>query len=169
METNTVCVKLPFKCYACFNTCYYRFHLVRWAWKRAFGPSSEFITNSQFVLKYRCNLTSPKTYLARWQNPFTLGYRTLKFSCTLRQRVDLSLSIMFKKNFSVIQKYAKNYWVLIFQNCLKVSFYAWSFLCPCNRAPELAKKSKKKNDCYAGYYSWAKIIGGIYEKKKKLD
>ena len=27
-------------------------------------------------------------------------------------------------------------------------------------------EKKKKNDCYAGYYSWAKIIGGIYEKKK---
>ena len=27
METNTVWVKLPLQCYACFNTCYYRFTL----------------------------------------------------------------------------------------------------------------------------------------------
>ena len=36
-------------------------------------------------------------------------------------------------------------------------------------SPNWRKNRKKKNDCYAGYYSWAKIIGGIYEKKKKLD
>ena len=73
---------------------------------------------------------------------------------------------MFKKNFSVVQKYAKKI-IEYFEDCLKVSFYTWSFLCPCNRAPELEKKAKKKNDCYAGYYSWTKIIGGIYEKKEK--
>lgn len=54
-----------------------------------------------------------------------------------------------------------------FQNCLKVSFYAWSFLCPCHRVPELAKKAKKKNDCYAGYYSWAKILVEFMKKRKK--
>ena len=166
METNTVCIKLPLWCYACFNTCYYRFHLVRWAWKRAFGPSSEFITNSQFVLKYRCNLTSPKTYLARWQNPFTLGYRTLKFPCTLRQRVDLSLSIMLKKNFSVIQKYAKNYWVLIFQSeflCLKLSL-------PLQSRARIGEKIEKKKRLLCRLlllgqdYRW-----NLWKKKKKLD
>ena len=29
------------------------------------------------------------------------------------------------------------------------------------------KNAKKNNACYAGYHSWAKIKGGIYEKKKK--
>ena len=69
---------------------------------------------------------------------------------------------MFKKNFSVIQKYAKNYWVLIFQSeflCLKLSL-------PLQSRARIGEKIEKKNDCYAGYYSWAKIIGGIYEKKK---
>ena len=146
METNTVWVKLPLQCYACFNTCYYRFHLVRWAWKRAFGPPSEFITNSQFVLSTGVIWPPPKTYLARWQNALTLGYRTLKFPCTLQQRVDLSLSIMLKKicKKKSMQKKIIEY----FQNCLKVSFCTWSFLRPCLRAcypsTELAKKAWKK-------------------------
>lgn len=54
-----------------------------------------------------------------------------------------------------------------FQNCLKVSFYAWSFSLPLTSRARIGEKSEKKDDCYAGYYSWAKIIGGIYEKKKK--
>ena len=89
----------------------------------------------------------PKTYLSRWQNPLTLGYRTLKFPCTLQKRVDLSLSIMLKKLFSSSKNMQKKI-IEYFQNCLKVSFCTWSFLRPCLRAcypsTELAKKARKK-------------------------
>ena len=36
-----------------------------------------------------------------------------------------------------------------------------------SRLPSIAWKTPKNNACYTGYHSWAKIKGGIYEKKNR--
>ena len=148
METNTVWVKLPLQCYACFNTCYYRFHLVRWAWKRAFGPPSEFITNSQFVLKYRCNLTSPKNLSCAMAKSTYPGLSDSQISLHAAKTCGSIIINNVKKNFFCSSKICKKKIIEYFQNCLKVSFCTWSFLRPCLRAcypsTELAKKARKK-------------------------
>ena len=150
METNTVWVKLPLQCYACFNTCYYRFHLVRWAWKGAFGPPSEFITNSQFVLKYRCNLTSPKNLSCAMAKSTYPGLSDSQISLHAAKTCGSIIINNVKKNFSVVQKYAKkNYRVFskLFKSellYLKFSSPLPSRLLSLDRIGEKSEKKKKK-------------------------